>query len=256
VPRFSLVIPAYNEMRRLPPYLERARRYLELIFANDYEIIVVDDGSRDGLFEVLGEMAAGWGQLRPIRQPFNRGKGAAVRVGMLAAVGEFVLFTDADGATPIEEEVKLRECLSRGADVAIGSRRIPGRSEGVRRSCFRSSFGHSFSWLVRSLLGIPFHDTQCGFKMFKLDTGKMLFDKSIESGYVFDIHIIVLASRLGCRIAEVPIRWAEVPGSKVRIVSDSFQMFLGLCRIWLSLHAARPLTNMRDSLRSPPHHPL
>jgi dolichyl-phosphate beta-glucosyltransferase len=229
--QFSLVIPAHNEVNRLPPYLVRVRDYLENTFPGNYEVIVVDDGSSDDTYGRIKSIALDWPQLRVVKNPVNRGKGFAVRTGVLAAEGELVLFTDADGATPIEDEFALRERVSRGAQLAIGSRHIGTAGAGVQRRFVRGSLSVLFSKLVQLICHSPFKDTQCGFKMFTKESAHRIFAGLSEDGYLFDIVVLAMADRLGYETVEVPVRWSEIHGSKVRLVRDCSRMLFGLPRV-------------------------
>jgi dolichyl-phosphate beta-glucosyltransferase len=231
---FSLVIPAYNEVGRLPAVLAAARSYLEREFPDGYEVLVVDDGSRDGTAELLGGLVADWPQLRVVTHPTNRGKGAAVRTGMLETRGGLVLFADADGATPMAEEQRLRAAIEAGADVAVGSRLL---DVAAQRRPARRWGGRLFARLVRWVVALPVRDSQCGFKMFRGEVARRLFRECREDGYLFDVVVLALAARSGCRIAEVPIRWRDVPGSKLRPVRDGLRMVLRLARLRGSLRA-------------------
>lgn len=235
----SVVIPAYNEARRLPRYLDAIRDYFERSGSGDHEVIVVDDGSRDGTAEEVLRRSKGWPRLRLIRHATNRGKGAAVRTGMLAAAGRLLLFADADGATPIEEEARFREVIERGgADLAVGSR----RTALSRRAWHRRLVGRAFSVAVRTVLPMPACDTQCGFKMFRRGPGIDLFSSCREDAYLFDLEVLAMAARRGYRVAEVDIRWDEVPGSKVRLVRDSCRMLAGLPRVRKAIRSAKVAT--------------
>ena len=214
---FSLVIPAYNEALRLPPYLATIRPYLEARYPGRHEVIVVDDGSRDGLADVLQKAAVDWPALRWIRHESNRGKGAAVATGMLAARGDLVLFADADGATPIAEEAHLAAAIAAGADLAIGSRLLSGSGARRSRNWFRGLAGRLFAALARRMLRLSVRDTQCGFKMFRGEVSRRLFAVVREPGYLFDLELLALAVKFGYRTAEVPINWAEVPGSHLSL---------------------------------------
>jgi dolichyl-phosphate beta-glucosyltransferase len=158
----------------------------------------------------------------------NQGKGAAVRTGMLCGKGELLLFADADGATPIGEEQKLRHAIERGADVAIGSRVGQGEGVAVQRSWSRSVQGWAFRRFVRRSMPMPIQDTQCGFKMFRRDMGKQLFAACDEDGYLFDLFVLRLALRLGYTVEEVPVAWHDVAGSRLRPVRDPLAMWRGL----------------------------
>jgi dolichyl-phosphate beta-glucosyltransferase len=230
----SLILPAYNEAVRLPPYLAAIREYFGRI-ALAHEVIVVDDGSDDGMADVVRRAADGWPELRLLRHDVNRGRGQAIRTGAGAAGGRWVLYADADGATPIGEEKSLRAALEGGADVAVGSRRLGGA--GVRRAPHRAIIGRAFAGFVRLLVGTPVRDTQCGFKMFRRETLLELLGWCGDAGYLLDLELLAVAQRRGCGVVEVPVCWSEVPGSKVRLVRDSWRMFHGLWKIRRSLQA-------------------
>ena len=228
---FSLIIPAYNEAKRLPPYLASVRVHLMAAIPDAHEVIVVDDGSTDGTREYVSRMAAEWPALRLVCHPQNQGKGAAVRTGMLAAIGEIRLFADADGATPIAEEERLRAAIEAGADVAIGSRRIQAAGVTRRRHWFRGLVGWSFARVIRCLLPIPVRDTQCGFKMFHRAAAERLFALSKEDGYVLDLELLALAQCLGYRVVEVGVNWSEIPGSKLHMSREWRKILAGVWRI-------------------------
>jgi len=242
--RLSLVLPAYNEAERLPPYLVAVRAYLDGTCGTgfqpvnsrqvgnlSYEVIVVDDGSTDGLEGVLRAAAADWPQLRSIRHPKNLGKGAAVRTGVLASRGQRVLFADADGATPIDQEGRLREAICGGADVAVGSRLVAGEGLSRSRNWLRAWIGRTFARLARGLLRLPVRDTQCGFKMFRGDAARALFAEVQEPGYLFDLEVLARAQRRGMKIVEVPVSWREIPGGHFRLVRAMPRILLGLWRL-------------------------
>jgi dolichyl-phosphate beta-glucosyltransferase len=227
----SIVIPAYNESRRLPPFLADVRRYCDDLGIHHYEIIVVDDGSTDGMGATLEELTGQWRQLVVLRHRDNQGKGAAVRTGLRACRGELLLVADADGSTPIAEESKLRAAIGEGADVAIGSRLLQGSRSGVQRHWLRAVSGLAFAWVVRSLFGMPLRDTQCGFKMFRRDVAEHLLRHCQEAGYLIDVELLAWANRLGYQLVEAPVTWREVSGSKVRPLRDGLRMLHGLLRL-------------------------
>lgn len=230
-PVLSVVIPAFNEEARIGPYLAAIREYLDAEYPRDYEVVVVDDGSRDGTAALVEQAAVGWAPLRLIRPGKNQGKGAAVKIGVLAAKGRRILFADADGATPIEEERRLSLALDNGAQVAAGSRYVPGPGVQRERNRKREAASGVFRTAARVLVGVGVKDTQCGFKMFEARVGRTLFEQSLETGYLFDIEVLALAKRLELRVVEVAVNWSEQPGSKVRFVRDSLRMFAGLWRL-------------------------
>jgi dolichyl-phosphate beta-glucosyltransferase len=228
---FSLVLPAYNESRRLPPYLVAIRDYLDQRYTAAYEVLVVDDGSTDGLAAALLPFQADWPALRLLREPENRGKGAAVRRGMLAAAGELILFADADGATPIDQEARLAAAISRGADVAVGSRLLADPNVLRHRNWRRAAAGRLFAWMAHWYFHPPVNDTQCGFKMFRRQVAQRVFSLAEESGYLFDIEVVVRAARLGYRVVEVPINWSDVPGGHLKLLSTAPRLLLGIWRL-------------------------
>jgi dolichyl-phosphate beta-glucosyltransferase len=216
-PQLSLILPAFNEAARLPAYLTRVRTHLSERYGAAYEVLVVDDGSTDGLVALLSQAGCDWPQLRWLQHTQNQGKGAAVRTGMLAALGQRLLFADADGATPIEEEPQLSEAIQRGADLAIGSRLLAAADARRSRTWLRGLAGRGFAWLARTALHLSVRDTQCGFKMFRADVGQRLFSLLEEPGFFFDLELLARAERLGYRIAEVPVNWREVPGGHLHL---------------------------------------
>jgi dolichyl-phosphate beta-glucosyltransferase len=218
-----VVIPAYNEAVRLPGYLKDVQAYFE---GRDesYEVIVVDDGSRDGTAERVGEVAAGRPGVSVHALDRNRGKGHAVRAGMTRAAGTLRLMADADGATPIAEVSRLEAAIAAGADLAVGSRVL--RAEGVSRQVriHRLLSGHVFNFLVRRLGVVGVVDTQCGFKLFRGEVAAALFPRLGTDGFGFDVELLLLAQRRGYRVAEVPVNWADQPGSKVGVLRDGPRM--------------------------------
>ncbi len=230
VPTISVVIPAYNEERRIPRFLETVRPYLGQVFADSYEVIVVDDGSVDGTADVVSATQHEWPQLRLERHSVNRGKGAAVRTGVEASRGDFVLFADADGACPVSEEQRLRRVFEDGADIAVGSRRV-GASLRRERQWFRAMIGWCFSKFTSVITGLDLQDTQCGFKMFRGSVAKELFRCCSRDDYLFDVYVLILAQLRGLRIVEVGVDWQEIPGSHIRMLRDSSRMLAGLITI-------------------------
>ena len=228
----SIIIPAYNEEKRLPQTLEKIASYLDRTKWDFTEILIVDDGSADGT-AVVGER---FGQtrkdVRVLRNPGNHGKGYSVRHGMLEAKGEWALFTDADLSAPIEELDKLWQALEKEpAEVAIGSRALNRALIGVHQSTFREYGGRAFNLVLRIITGLPFWDTQCGFKLFRGDAAHEIFRRQRAEGFGFDAEILFIARHLGYRILEIPVRWNHVEGTKMRLFSDTLRMVLDLVTI-------------------------
>jgi len=180
------------------------------------EIVVVDDGSADGTVVAAEQMRADFPRLRVLRNPGNRGKGYAVRHGMLECRGEWALFTDADLSAPIAELEKLWAAVERdGAHVAVGSRALDRRLILVHQSWFRENGGRVFNLVMRLITGLPFHDTQCGFKLFEARAAREIFRRQVLDGFGFDVEVLFIGRRLGYREVEVPVKWADVAGTKV-----------------------------------------
>lgn len=229
-PFLSFIIPAYNEEQRLPSYLERVIGF----FAGEpysYEVIVVDDGSSDGTAALVKGLMASHSCLRLEALPRNRGKGFAVKTGMIAAKGKLRVFADADGATPVEEIRRLLDAHGQGADIAIGSRAIKSDECIVQGRVHRKIMGTVFNGLIRALAVRGIHDTQCGFKLFTASAAEDIFPRQRITGFGFDVELLFLARRFGYRIIEVPVNWSDVGGTKVRLVRDSFRMFSEVLRI-------------------------
>jgi dolichyl-phosphate beta-glucosyltransferase len=230
-PALSVVIPAYNEEARRGPTLDRVIAYLDEV-RPDYELIVADDGSRDDTRGVAEARAAHGHAVRVIALGQNRGKGAAVRAGMLAAKGDRILFSDADLATPIEELVKLEAELDRGADVAIASRAARGADIQVRQHPIRELMGRTFNVIVRTAVLGGIKDTQCGFKLFTRAAAQDLFGRATIDGFAFDVEILWLA-RSKYQIAEVPVVWRHIDDSKVSPGTDAARMFMDVFKLRL-----------------------
>lgn len=237
-PQLSLIIPAYNEAKRLPRTLAQVSDYLSrgLWGATDVEILVVDDGSTDETVRIAEDWARSLPSLRVVRNGTNRGKGYSVRHGMLEARGRVALFTDADLSSPIEESSKLLDAIAAGNDVAIGSRALDRSLIEVHQSPYRELAGIVFNAFVRLFTGLNFHDTQCGFKAFIHDHSRIVFEQQRIEGFGFDPEILFLAKRHGLRSSEVAVRWAHDPATKVHVIRDSLRMFGDLIYIrwnWL-----------------------
>lgn len=225
-PALSIIIPAFNEAARLPRFLATALPWLDA-HEPSFEVIVLDDGSHDDTSGAA--RATGHPALRVIRHRRNAGKGAAVRTGMLAARGELRLFADADGATELAELPALRAAIAGGAQIAIASREGGGKR--VEVSLFRRTLGRTFNRVVRMGMLPGIRDTQCGFKLFAGPAAWGLFEKLHEPGYAFDVELLFLASQLGLSVAEVPVNWTAIPGSKVNVWADGLRMLRAVRRV-------------------------
>jgi dolichyl-phosphate beta-glucosyltransferase len=240
----SVIIPAYNESKRLPTFLRDVMDYLDAEYPNLYEIILVDDGSNDETSLAVSEFLHR-PYIRLLRHEVNRGKGEAVQTGVKVASGRLRLFADADGATPIQEERRLRRMIFAGADIAIGSRaarEVRGEASLVAGfqaedkvewevNLHRYLIGRTFATLTKCILGLGYEDSQCGFKLFRGAVAAELFSHLTLGRFIFDVEILYLAKKLGYQVVEVPVNWRDVPGSKVHLVRDSWRMFLGLWQI-------------------------
>ena len=216
----SIVIPAYNEENRLPATLARLYSYLATSPFGDAEVLIVDDGSRDGTAALVEDFAHLYPTVRLVRNPGNRGKGYAVRHGMLEAQGEWVLFTDADLSSPIEEVEKLIAAVrEQNALGAIGSRALNRKLVSVHQSAFREYSGRFFNLTMRLITGLPYADTQCGFKLFRRDVAQEVFRRVHIPGFGFDVEALFIAQRLGYAVVEVPVRWANAEGTKVTMLN-------------------------------------
>ena len=216
----SIVIPAYNEERRLPPTLDRLLAYLRSEGFSDWELLVVDDGSRDQTAEVVNRYAAAEPRIHLLENPGNRGKGYAVRNGMLKASKDWVLITDADLSAPIEELSRLTDAVhAQNAAVAIGSRAIDRSLVTVHQAPFREWSGRFFNLVMRLVTGLPFRDTQCGFKLFRRDAAEAIFKRQRIDGFGFDVEDLLIARVQGFKAIEVGVRWANVEGTKVSLIS-------------------------------------
>lgn len=226
LPAFSLVIPAFNEAHRVGDTLTQVIGYLRHASAAS-ELIVVDDGSTDGTADVVRAAFATASDIetRLIQHSPNRGKGAAVRDGLRAASRRVALFSDADLSTPIEEASKLLDPIRAGEiDVAFGSRALDRKLIGTRQSWGREHGGRVFNLLVRVSTGLPFWDTQCGFKAFRLDAFRPVLEQAHSDGFGFDVELLFLAQKAGLRMREIPVRWNHHEGSKVHFIHDSLHM--------------------------------
>jgi glycosyltransferase involved in cell wall biosynthesis len=239
VPDLSIIIPSYNEESRLPATLDRIAAYLSDC-GREAEVLVVDDGSKDGTAAVADYFRIKIPTLRVVSNGVNRGKGYSVRHGMQEARGRIALFTDADLSAPIEEAGKLIDALDT-YDVAIGSRAMDRSLISVRESLFREFAGIIFNKIVRIILWLPFIDTQCGFKAFRREPCAIIFEQQTIERFGFDPELLYLARHHGLRAVEIPVRWGHSPATKVSMLHDSIQMFIDVFAIrWNSLRGRYP----------------
>ncbi|MCS6815960.1 MAG: glycosyltransferase family 2 protein [Blastocatellia bacterium] len=265
-PYLSIVIPAFDEARRIERSLQEIVQYLEQRpFPS--EVIVVDDGSRDATAAIVRAFADTWSSehvcVRLLRNERNFGKGYSVRRGFLHARGEIVLFTDADLSTPIAEAERLLRIIeTEGADVAFGSRGLDQRFILKPQSLLRRWAGRIFNLLMRALTGLPFKDTQCGFKAYRRESMLPIFRSQRIFGFGFDVEILYLARKRGLRLRETPVLWANAEGTKVRLGRDAWRTAFDLLRIrmndwrgrYASLEAERGMTR-KGSETLPPSTP-
>jgi glycosyltransferase involved in cell wall biosynthesis len=222
-PQYSIVIPAFNEGARLPATLEAV---VSCIRGQGWaaEVIVVNDGSRDRTAEVVREFARNAPEVRLIENPGNRGKGYSVRNGLLQALGEVVMFTDADMSAPIEEAEGLFAAIREGADIAIGSRWLEKGRQTHRQPLYRQVFGRCFNAVTRAVMGLRFADTQCGFKAFTRAAAQTVFQLQTIEGWGFDPEILFIALKRGYRIVEVPVSWAHDERTRMSYLKDGLKM--------------------------------
>lgn len=218
----SIIIPAYNEENRLGTSLEKVAEFLETK-SYSKEVIIVDDGSTDATIALangyVGKFNAKGIFLRIVKNPSNSGKGFSIRNGMLNAKGEIAIFTDADLSTPIKELDRLIEpIVNEQQDIVFGSRALPESNITTHQSPLREFAGRTFNQLMKVLTGLPYQDTQCGFKAFRLDQTRWIFEQQKIYGFGFDVEILFIAKKHGLRALELPVIWADVAGTKVSLL--------------------------------------
>jgi glycosyltransferase involved in cell wall biosynthesis len=222
-PHLSIVIPAYNESARIERTLDRVMSCVEEQ-GWDAEVLVVDDGSRDSTPEIVQQWMQRCPRLHLIKNGGNRGKGYSVRNGLLQAAGDIVMFTDADLSAPMEEAERLFTALEDGADVAIGSRWLEKQRQTIHQPLYRRFFGRCFNWVTRMVMGLPFKDTQCGFKAFKRSAAQIIFRLQRIERWGFDPEILFIAQKLGYDIREVPVTWGHDERSRMSYLKDGMKM--------------------------------
>lgn len=222
-PKYSIVIPAYNESERIPATLDSV---VNCIRERGWraEVIVVNDGSRDNTAEVVRAFAVNAPEVRLLENPGNKGKGYSVRAGLLEAVGEVVMFTDADLSAPIEEAERLFAAIAHGADIAIGSRWLQSSRQTHRQPLYRQLFGRCFNMVIRNVMGLKFADTQCGFKAFTREAAQTVFQLQTIERWGFDPEILFIALKRGFWIIEVPVSWAHDKRTRISYIRDGFKM--------------------------------
>lgn len=222
----SIIVPAYNESARLGNSLSEIFNYLSRVYPNS-EVIVVDDGSTDDTVAVAERSFEGRNDIpaKVIRIDPNRGKGFVVRTGLLAARGDVALFTDADLSTPIHETPKLLKAIEDGADLAFGSRALDSSLIGVHQPWRREQGGRLFNLVVRLATRLPFWDTQCGFKAFRMETCRPIIEAARINRFGFDVELLYVANLAGLELNEIPVRWDHNDGSKLNVISDSLRAF-------------------------------
>jgi glycosyltransferase involved in cell wall biosynthesis len=222
-PKYSIVIPAFNETARIPATL---RAVIACIRENawDAEVIVVNDGSTDSTAQLVLDMAREAPEIRLLENPGNRGKGYAVRNGILHALGDIVMFTDSDLSAPMNEAERLFAAIAGGADIAIGSRWLASSRQTHRQPLYRQFFGRCFNAVCRMVMRLPFADTQCGFKAFTRAAAQTIFQLQTIERWGFDPEILFIALKRGYKVQEVPVSWAHDARSRMSYLRDGLQM--------------------------------
>jgi dolichyl-phosphate beta-glucosyltransferase len=234
-PRYSIVMPAYNESARIRTSIEKILAYAQEQGWNA-EVIVVNDGSTDDTAQIVRSYAAENACLHLVENPGNRGKGYSVRNGMLRANGDILLFSDADLSSPIGEADKLFSAIHAGADVAMGSRWLRTELQTQRQPLHRQLLGRIFNLALRIVLGLHYRDTQCGFKAFTRRAAHSIFSLQHIERWGFDPEILYLAQRFGFKIEEVPVKWAHREGTRINPLVDGMRMFFEILKIrWYSM---------------------
>jgi glycosyltransferase involved in cell wall biosynthesis len=222
-PQLSIVIPAYNESVRIEATLERVMTCVSEQ-GWDAEVLVVDDGSKDDTAAIVQRWMNDHPRLHMVKNPGNKGKGYSVRNGLLQSAGDIVMFTDADLSSPMEEAQRLITAIEDGADVAIGSRWMDRTRQTIHQPLYRQFFGRCFNWVTRRIMGLPFKDTQCGFKAFKREAAQVIFRLQTIERWGFDPEILFIARKLNYTITEVPVTWGHDERSRMSYLKDGMKM--------------------------------
>jgi glycosyltransferase involved in cell wall biosynthesis len=234
-PQFSIVIPAFNECSRIPATLKAV---VDCIRTRGWsaEVVVVNDGSADATAGMVKQFAAGAPEVRLLENPGNRGKGYSVRNGLLHSFGDVVMFTDADLSAPMEEAERLIDAIADGADIAIGSRWLDRKRQTIRQPFYRQFFGRCFNAVTRMVMGLPFADTQCGFKAFRRDAAQTVFQLQTIDRWGFDPEILFIALKRGFKIVEVPVSWAHDERTRMSYLKDGMRMLEDIAQVrWNAL---------------------
>ncbi len=248
-PQLSIVIPAYNEAARIENALDRV---MSCVAEQgwDAEVLVVDDGSKDDTAAIVQRWMKNNPRLHLVQNPGNRGKGYSVRNGLLQAAGEIVMFTDADLSAPMEEAERLIAAINAGADVAIGSRWLDRARQTIHQPLYRQFFGRCFNWITRTVMGLPFKDTQCGFKAFRREAAQVIFRLQTIERWGFDPEILFIAQKLKYEIREVPVTWGHDERTRISYLKDGMKMLEDMARIRANSIAGRydkAIAAMRDT---------
>ena len=222
-PKLSIVIPAFNESSRIEATLERVMNCVDAQ-GWDAEVLVVDDGSKDETASIVERWMDLYPRLHLIKNPGNRGKGYSVRNGLLQSAGDIVMFTDADLSAPMEEANRLLAAIEAGADVAIGSRWMDRARQTIQQPLYRQVFGRCFNGITRGVMGLPFKDTQCGFKAFRRNAAQVIFRLQTIERWGFDPEILFIARKLRYAIVEVPVTWGHDERSRMSYLKDGMKM--------------------------------
>jgi len=262
LPYLSIVVPAYNEAARLPPTLSKLAEFFRG-FTHSYEVLIVVEKSGDGTLEIASGVAAQQAHFQVLDNRVQRGKGYAVRSGMLQARGEFVFYMDADLSVPLPEVAAFLRHWEENPeiDVLIGNRRHALSRITRRQSWVRRTMGQTFNRILHTCGLAPLHDTQCGFKAFRQEACREIFSRQTLDGFAFDVEVLLLAGRLGYRIADLPVEWINSRESKVRIVRDSLRMLTDTLTIRRSVNARldrerKPETGNRKVRKGAPAPPV
>ena len=248
----TILIPAYNEAKRLPATLRKVEEHCRSSLNEPYEILVVDDGSSDTTVSVVEEMKSQYPALSVHHYNKNQGKGFALKTGMHLARGKFILFSDADLSTPIEELQAFLTKLNEGKHVAIATRKRTGAHILKHQPLWRESLGKTFTWLSNRILGLDFSDLTCGFKAFEAAAGKDIFSRQRIHGWAYDSEILFLAKRSGYDVCEIPVSWINSPESKVRAIPAAFSSLISLFQIrWNWFTGKYAKVNSSESGRIP-----